>query len=132
MAARVPDPPASRPRRSRTDNRLDRDKWLRLRNGRLLKTDALDHHRSHDLIGCQNAAWDVAGAVVEFDLSPAEAAQLIEASGPALVRDLIDFFLIAYASFRVGQTTLASANEGNGARYRRHLRARLLTSLKQQ
>jgi hypothetical protein len=125
MAARVPAPSASTSRRIRTDNRLDRNKWLRLADGRLLKTDALDHHQSHDLVGCQNAAWDVVGAIVEFDLNQAEAAQLIDESGPAVDRDLIDFFLIAYPSFRLGQVVLRSGNEENGARYRRHLQARL-------
>src|SRR5205085_11885863 len=31
-------------RRVRTDNRMDRDTWRRLPGGRLLKTDAVDHH----------------------------------------------------------------------------------------
>ena len=124
-AARVPAPPASSFTRIRTDNRLDRDKWLRLGDGCLLKTDALDHHQSHDLVGCQNAAWDVAGAIVEFDLNQAEAAQLIAESGPAAECDLIDFFLIAYASFRLGQATLPSGNNESGGRYRQYLHAYL-------
>ena len=54
--------------RRRTDNKLDRHEWLRTGPGLLIKTDALDHHQAHDLIGCQDVAWDVAGAIVEFDL----------------------------------------------------------------
>jgi hypothetical protein len=30
---------------------------------RLLKTDALDYHAGHDPIGCQDIAWDIAGAI---------------------------------------------------------------------
>ena len=131
-AARVPAPPVSSFTRVRTDNRLDRDKWLRLGDGRLLKVDALDHHQSHDLVGCQNAAWDVAGAIVEFDLNPAEAAQVIAESGPAAERDLIDFLLIAYASFRLGQAILASGKEEKGRRYRQYVQARLGPLPKQQ
>ena len=129
--ARVPVPPAVELKRVRTDNRLDRDKWLRLDDGRLLKTDALDHHQSHDLVGCQNPAWDVAGAIVEFDLDREEAAQLLSRSGPLVDRDLIDFFTVAYASFRMGRAVLRS-DESEGNRYRRHLQTHLLVAAKEQ
>jgi hypothetical protein len=106
--------------RVRTDNKLDRDEWLRLRSGRLLKTDALDHHCAHDLIGCQDVAWDVAGANVEFDLSAAESDQLIESTEQAAGRDvdceLLDFYKLAYCCFRLGQAEL-TADEANAARY---------------
>lgn len=125
LAARVPMPPQVELTRVRTDNRLDRDKWLRLGDGRLLKTDALDHHQSHDLIGCQNAAWDVAGAIVEFDLDQVGAARLISQSGPHVEHSLIDFFLIAYASFRLGQAVLSSKAQMVLDRYRSHLQALL-------
>jgi hypothetical protein len=46
--------------------------WLVCRDGRLLKTDALDHHAAHDLVGCQDIAWDVVGAAVELGLTPSE------------------------------------------------------------
>ena len=56
-------------RRVETDNRLHAWEWLHTPDGRLLKTDALDHHAGHDLIGCQDITWDIAGATVELDLS---------------------------------------------------------------
>jgi hypothetical protein len=95
--------------RVRTDNQLDRDQWLRLRDGRLIKTDALDHHQGHDLIGCQDAAWDVAGAVVEFGLDDDGTAALIAATRLFLDRSLLDFYLICYCAFRAGQTAIAAA-----------------------
>ncbi len=52
------------------DARMHRWEWLTLPDGRLLKADALDHSTGHDLIGCQDVAWDIAGAAVEFDLTP--------------------------------------------------------------
>src|SRR3954447_3739354 len=61
-----------RVRRMETDSRLHVWEWLQRDDGRLLKTDALDHHAAHDLVGCQDVAWDVAGAMVELDLSPTE------------------------------------------------------------
>ena len=59
-------------RRVETDNRLHAWEWLHTPDGRLLKTDALDHHAGHDLIGCQDIAWDIAGATVELNLSDSE------------------------------------------------------------
>ena len=61
-------------------------------DGRLLKTDALDHHAGHDLIGCQDITWDIAGATVELDLSDSERNRLCrivaEQSGHPVNRDL--------------------------------------------
>jgi hypothetical protein len=43
------------------------------RCGRLLKTDALDHHARHDLVGCQDVPWDIVGVTVELGLSQTDA-----------------------------------------------------------
>ena len=101
---------SARVQRVRTDNKLDREEWLRTPDGRLLKTDALDHHCAHDLIGCQNLAWDVAGAIVEFDLRADERMRLIDsaerASGGHVDAQLLQFCILAYCSFRLGQASL--------------------------
>ena len=47
------------------DGRLHAWSYLR-RDGHLLKTDALDHHAGHDLVGCQDIAWDIVGAKIEL------------------------------------------------------------------
>lgn len=98
--------------RVRTDNKLDRDEWLRLPGGRLLKTDALDHHQAHDLIGCQDMAWDVAGAIVEFDLADDDIGQLVGATEAAADRrvnnDLLSFYRTAYCCFRLGAARLVA------------------------
>src|SRR5690606_5290298 len=82
--------------RVETDNRLHRWEWL-IADGRLLKTDALDHAHSHDFVGPQDIAWDVAGAIVEHDLGAAEAAVLrdgvAERSGRPVAPELLDFLL---------------------------------------
>ena len=109
--------------RVRTDNRLDRHKWLNS-SGRLLKTDALDHHAGHDLIGCQDVAWDVAGAIVEFRLGPTEARQLIaateRASGRHVDCEMLEFYSLAYRAFRLGQATM-SVESGAAAGERERL-----------
>jgi hypothetical protein len=92
-----------------TDNRLDLHKWVEAAPGRWLKTDALDHHAAHDLVGCQDIAWDVAGAVVELDLGEDEAARLRGAADPGLTA----FYRIAYPAFRLGEATLAARRMGH-------------------
>lgn len=111
---------SARVRRVRTDNKLQPDEWLRLGDGRLLKTDALDHHQAHDLIGCQGVEWDVAGAIDEFGFDAAESVLLIDAVGVEVDSDLLAFYRLAYAAFRLGQSELAGDQSAAG-RYARSL-----------
>lgn len=94
----------------RTDNRLHVWEWLDL-DGHLLKTDALDHHAAHDLVGGQDIAWDIAGAAVEFDLSEAEQRNLAElvgsGGGRAVDRELVRFCTPCYLAFQLGYYTFA-------------------------
>jgi hypothetical protein len=122
-AARAVEPWAARlaalqVQRVSTDNKLDREEWLRLPGGALLKTDAVDHHCGHDLIGCQDMAWDLAGAIVEFGLSEEEMRELVHAaefaSGRRPSPALIDFCRLAYSCFRLGQAALATELRGEG------------------
>jgi hypothetical protein len=117
--ARRLDPLSRRVVRVRTDNRMDRHEWLRLSCGRLLKTDALDHHSAHDLIGCQDMAWDIAGARIEFGLDAPEADALVagteRASGRHVDQELLEFYAVAYFAFRLGQVSLAAQSCASGA-----------------
>jgi hypothetical protein len=103
--------------RVRTDNRMAPHEWLRAGTGGLLKADAVDHHHGHDLIGCQDVAWDVAGAISEFGLDEGASAALIGATEDALRseidRELLQFYRIAYAAFRLGQLTMGAELTGN-------------------
>ncbi len=85
-----------------TDNRLHAWEWLRDAQGHLFKTDALDHCEAHDLIGCQDIAWDIAGAGVELG---ADTAALTTALGadPALVA----LHGLLYPAFQLGLWTMA-------------------------
>jgi hypothetical protein len=107
----------ARVHRVRTDNKLDRGEWLRLADGRLLKADAVDHHQGHDLIGCQDVAWDVAGATIEFDLMPDDTARLIALTGRDVDPALLELFRIAYSAFRVGRASIVG-NDSEVRRYR--------------
>ncbi len=68
---------AANMRRIATDNRMRAWEWLACADA-IVKTDAIDHHAAHDLVGCQDVAWDIAGAIVELGLSPDEERSLIE------------------------------------------------------
>jgi hypothetical protein len=96
----------------RTDNRLHPWEWLHLPDGRLIKTDALDHHAAHDLVGCQDPAWDIAGAATEFDLTCDELAELCRvferATQRPVSRDLLAFYRVCYAAFQLGHWTMAA------------------------
>ncbi|HEX9307360.1 MAG TPA: hypothetical protein VF894_07715 [Anaeromyxobacter sp.] len=106
------------------DGKLQPWEWLVRPGGEILKADALDHHRDHALVGCQDALWDVAGATVELDLSPDERARLaraVRAAAPGAAPRCLPFYEAAYAAFEVGRWTLAAADPGldEGERSRR-------------
>lgn len=108
-------------RRIVTDNRLHRWEWLRLPDGRMIKADALDHASAHDLIGCQDIAWDVAGGIVEFDLSDAQAGSLRRAVNAAVGLDqrLLELLLPCYIAFQIGYWTFAMGGDPAAAVERR-------------
>lgn len=109
--------------RVRTDNRLDRHEWLRTASGALIKSDALDHHQAHDLIGCQDVAWDAAAALVEFAVAEDRSGELIGAIedwfGSELDRDLLAFYRVAYLAFRLGSARLGAEMTADTAERRR-------------
>ena len=101
-----------RTRRVATDNRMHAWEWLQLPDGRLVKTDALDHCTAHDLIGCQDVAWDIVGAAVEFQLSRHERVELCgrvaRISGHSVDTELLDVLTACYLGFQLGYYTLAA------------------------
>ncbi|HJW80013.1 MAG TPA: hypothetical protein VJ526_15815, partial [Beijerinckiaceae bacterium] len=113
----------------RTDNRLHRWEWL-VAGERLVKTDALDHHAAHDLVGCQDAAWDLAGAATEFELDASETERLCtiaeRETGRAVVPELLGFLALCYAAFQLGSYSLAAdalaGNPGEASRLRAQAR----------
>jgi len=123
----LPPPPTSaKPRPIHIDGRLHAWEWITTPEGRLIKTDALDHSCGHDLVGAQDVAWDVAGAAVEFGLEPEEVGALCIALSTVSDRhvdpDLLAFFRLAYPAFQAGLWSLAG-DEAQVARYRGALAA---------
>lgn len=101
----------ARVKRVAIDGRMMPHEWLRLPSGRLLKADALDHCVAHDLIGCQDIAWDFAGIFAEFDLGLEKRNCLLKKASQAGVG--VDLELLAllepcYLAFRIGQCSMAA------------------------
>jgi len=95
------------------DGRLHCWEWVRAPDGELRKTDALDHCCAHDLIGCQDVGWDLAGAAVEFGLDAAATRELERQvlGRPDPLRT--DVFRGLYCAFQAGLWSMAEqAAEG--------------------
>lgn len=109
---------ARRVRPVAVDARLHVWEWLSTPDG-LLKADALDHHAGHDLVGCQDIAWDVVGAGVELGLSEAEVTLLAERvereGGAAVDPELLAFLRPAYLAFQLGYWTFAQGGASDAA-----------------
>lgn len=90
-----------------TDGRCHAWEWLVLRDGRLLKTDGIDHHAGHDLVGCQDVAWDVAGLTVELGLDPDERGRVARAAGRH-DEAALGFHEDCYLAFHLGRCLLAA------------------------
>jgi hypothetical protein len=84
--------------------------WIHTAAG-FLKTDAIDHHDDHFLPGCQDIAWDVAGAVLEFDFDFPSRRTLIgryrELSGDRAIIHRLPHYAAAYLAFRLGYCSMA-------------------------
>lgn len=125
LAAAIARRPVSRP--AHVDGRMHAWEWLSMPDGRLLKSDALDHSCQHDLIGCQDPAWDIVGAIVELDLACAESRDLVARVEKRLGRrfdeNLLDVFFVCYPAFQLGLWSLPGALDAEPlrARYRRAL-----------
>ena|GEM_PF-186453 len=126
---------ARRIRPGLTDNRLHRWEWLHRPDGTPCKTDALDHHAAHDLVGCQDLGWDIAGAAIELalrgDALDALIAAAEHAAGRHVSRTLLRFYLPCYLAFQLGHWRMAedvAPTPDEAARIRRLARryARLL------
>ena len=106
------------------DNRTD--------DNRVLKTDCWGHSWDHTVIGRQSWLWDVAGAIVEWDLDAKSAAPLLSAVSTFRVGAFssaeLRFYFAAYAAFRLGMLAMSTpdaAHQGAVKFYRQALRRAL-------
>lgn len=95
-----------------TDNRMHAWEWLVAPDGKIWKADALDHHAAGDLVGAQDPAWDLAGAIVELELHDDERDRLLEqverSRRVKTPPEQLRFYTQAYLAFQLGYYTLAA------------------------
>jgi len=94
------------------DGRMQPFEWIASRQGELLKTDGISHGDNHFFPGPCDIAWDLAGAIVEWDMDR-EAREFLlrrfaQVSGVDVSRKL-DIYTLAYCVFRLGFCKMAAS-----------------------
>jgi hypothetical protein len=122
-AGELTDVPAAPPVKgvSYGDGRMAPHEWLFTSDSRLIKTDAYAHTRDHTIIGRQSILWDVAGVIVEWDLSISRREVFLRAlSRRDQNHDALNFYVAAYAAFRMGLMLLCAegVSDAEGRRLR--------------
>jgi hypothetical protein len=87
------------------DARMAPHEWVKSADGTIFKTDCVGHDCDHTVIGKQPVYWDIAGAIVEWDLNETQCDQFLAhcaAEGLPVREDQLSFHQIAYAAFRLG------------------------------
>jgi hypothetical protein len=124
------------------DGRMMPHEWICSNSGEFLKTDNASHGDDHFFPGPTDIAWDLAGAIVEWNMDANAADRFVSEyerlSGDRLGHRL-PAYLMAYAVFRLGYCKMAAAAmNGSGEehrltaayrRYRAFVAARLATSV---
>jgi hypothetical protein len=81
--------------------------------GRYIKSDGVEHHDDHFFPGPTDIAWDLAGAIEEWDLDATAADALIDRyighTGDRDVWARLPFYRVAYLAFRGGYTAFSGA-----------------------
>jgi hypothetical protein len=93
------------------DARLAPHEWIETPRGELYKVDATDHGDDHSFPGPCDSGWDIAGAILEWRLTPALASELCAEyrfrTGDDVGRRLAPY-LLAYASLQIARGKLAA------------------------
>jgi hypothetical protein len=107
------------------DARLMPHEWIRSED-RILKADATMHGDDHFYPGPCDIAWDVAGAIIEWELQDASAADFIsryERMSGDQVRPRLPQYKIAYAAFRAAYARMAASTMSGTPEAERFIRA---------
>jgi hypothetical protein len=99
------------------DGRMQPHEWLLNCDGKLLKTDSGSHGDDHFFPGPTDITWDLAGAIVEWQMNEEQTAQFLNLYHRASEDDAstrIHGFIKAYAVFRLAYCVMA-ANAMNGS-----------------
>jgi hypothetical protein len=92
------------------DGRMQAFEWVASSTDQFLKTDAISHGDNHFFPGPCDIAWDLAGAAVEWQLSPEALEFLVnkfrQISGVDVSRQL-SLYVLTYCVFRLGFCKMA-------------------------
>jgi hypothetical protein len=102
------------------DGRLLPHEWI-TDETRWLKTDSADHAADHLLPGAADVAWDLAGAVVEWDLDGGQTGAFVRAYRLLTGDDVsarLPSYIVAYASFRLAYASFAGQGTAGAERER--------------
>jgi hypothetical protein len=93
------------------DGQMHPHEWMMTANSEILKTDSGIHGDDHFFPGITDIAWDLAGAMIEWRMNPAECRAFLEAY-ERLSGDTpgarINGFLHAYSAFRCAWCAMAA------------------------
>lgn len=107
------------------DARMMPQEWLIVDDNRLMKLDAASHGDDHFYPGATDIAWDIAGTIVEWELSGEGMQALVssyeELSGDKMSSRLPDY-LLAYSAFRLAFMLSAEKSVADSAEKARFLR----------
>jgi hypothetical protein len=101
------------------DGRMQPYEWISLNNGSIVKTDGVSHGDNHFFPGPCGIVWDLAGTIIEWDLSAPAIEFLVtkfcQFSGTDTSREL-NVYKLAYCVFRLGfckmaRSTVLGTNE---------------------
>jgi hypothetical protein len=100
------------------DGRMQPHEWLLSNEGKLLKTDSGSHGDDHFFPGPTDIAWDLAGAIIEWQMNEHQMAEFMDRYHRASGDDpsaRIDSFIKAYTAFRLANCLMA-ANAMKGSK----------------
>lgn len=93
------------------DGRMQPFEWITSPRGELVKTDAVSHGDNHFFPGPCDIAWDLAGAIIEWDLT-SEATEFLLRRFKQLsginVGQRLETYMLAYCVFRLGFCKMAA------------------------
>jgi hypothetical protein len=96
------------------DGRMAPHEWIRSEDGRLIKVDASQHGDDHFLPGPTDIHWDLAGAIVEWNMDAAAEQYLLSRfrANSGINLDRAQVFSLAYSVFRASYCKMASIATG--------------------
>jgi hypothetical protein len=104
------------------DGRMQPHEWLINPDGKILKTDSGCHGDDHFFPGPTDIAWDLAGAIVEWEMNPVQEKAFLELYRCASEDDAssrIQHFIAAYCAFRAAYCLMAANALGESEESRR-------------